>query len=506
MSLLTESARLGCRRDNCKESPLSMGRSRSRAGAPVAAPRKIHPIVALDYRVRVPSCLLLFALWTSLLLSRDAAPGTWALALFHSLLWPHLALLHGKHARDSKRAELRNLLGDSFLAATVSGLAGYSLWPTVTMIIGSNAANLSVGGNRFALTGLAVFALGCLVGGSFTGFAVDFGADIYTTFLSITTLLLFTTIFGMHSHVQTKRVLQNKQELMRQNQRIGEQNRHIETAWAQAERERTAAEQARELAEAANRAKSAFLANMSHELRTPLNAIIGYSELLEEEVVDAGQTQLQPDLRKIRAAGRQLSGLIDNVLDLSKIEANKFEIERVDVDLARLIDEVVDTTGPAVAKNENTLTLTVEPGIGVVRTDATKLRQVLLNLLSNAAKFTQAGRLRLDVRRRPERGLVFEVSDSGIGMTPEQLERLFEPFTQADDTTTRRFGGTGLGLAISRRLCRLMGGDITVRSEAGKGSCFTVFLPLDEAGGEPDDTRRAGPENVAAAPASLLAR
>ncbi|MGO4394395.1 ATP-binding protein [Variovorax sp. M-6] len=442
---------------------------------------KTHPIVELDYRVRLPVCLLVLGLWGTLLSQRNASVWFWALAVFHGLLWPHVAYLHARWAANSKRAELRNLLGDAFLCMLMVAVCSFSLWPAAVVVITLNAANLSVGGGRFAALGLLALAAGALVGGAFTGFAVDLESSLPIALLSIAALALFTAIFGVHSNAQTKRVLRHKQMLESQNLLIGEQNRHIETARALAEQERVAADQAREAAEAANRAKSAFLANMSHELRTPLNAIIGYSELVAEEVAELGQPQLQPDLHKIRAAGQQLLELINNVLDLSKIEAGKLELLIEDVDLEDLIRDVLDIARPLIARNANVLEVSVEPALGAVRADGMKLRQVLLNLLSNAGKFTRDGLLSLEVRgaaRDGLRWLEIAVSDSGIGMTAAQVERLFLPFSQADSTTTRRFGGTGLGLAISRRLCELMGGDIRVSSEEGKGSRFTVMLPV----------------------------
>ncbi|MET0543354.1 MAG: ATP-binding protein [Variovorax sp.] len=450
------------------------------AGDGSSRARRTHPIVELDYRVRLPVCLLTLGLWASLLTAQNAPEWYWAPALFHGLLWPHVAYFIATRSTNSKQAELRNLLFDTFVCSVMVGLTSFSLWPAAAVFITLNAANLSVGGNRFAGLALIAFVAGALTGGYLNGFTVHLDSNLSTTLLCITALWLFTTIFGVHSNMQTRRVLRNKQKLESQNLLIAEQNRHIEVARAQAEAERAAAVKAREFAETANRAKSVFLANMSHELRTPLNAIIGYSELLAEEMVELGQPHLQPDLHKIRAAGQQLLELINNVLDLSKIEAGKVEIVTEDIDLPRLIDEVLDIARPLIARNANTLELRVEPDIGTVRADSMKLRQVLLNLLSNASKFTQAGMLSLDARaasREGARWLEIAVSDSGIGMTPAQIERLFLPFSQADSTTTRRFGGTGLGLAISRRLCELMGGEIRVSSRQGQGSRFTVLLP-----------------------------
>lgn len=235
---------------------------------------------------------------------------------------------------------------------------------------------------------------------------------------------------------------------------------------------------ARDAAESANRTKSAFLANMSHELRTPMNAIIGYSEMLIEEAEDLKRDEFTPDLNKIRAAGKHLLSLINDVLDLSKIEAGKMTLFLEEFEVSAMIRDVVSTIQPLIEKNGNTLTVSVSADSGRMRADLTKVRQTLFNLLSNAAKFTEKSSIRLGVSRSPDaRSVLFEVADSGIGMTPEQLGRLFQAFTQADDSTTRKYGGTGLGLIISRKFCQLMGGDITVRSTYGQGTTFRVELP-----------------------------
>jgi GAF domain-containing protein/CheY-like chemotaxis protein/anti-sigma regulatory factor (Ser/Thr protein kinase) len=236
--------------------------------------------------------------------------------------------------------------------------------------------------------------------------------------------------------------------------------------------------------ELADRHKSEFLANMSHELRTPLNAIIGYSEMLQEDAADLGNEQLVDDLRKINAAGKHLLELINAVLDLSKIEAGKMELYLESFDVAGLVRDIAAVIQPLAAKNANRLEAQCSEGTGTMRADLTKVRQALFNLLSNACKFTERGTVSLAVAREVVDGqdsMMFRVSDTGIGMSPEQLTRLFEAFSQADAATTRRYGGTGLGLALSRRLCRMMGGDVTVESAAGRGSTFTIRLPVQVA-------------------------
>jgi adenylate cyclase len=237
-------------------------------------------------------------------------------------------------------------------------------------------------------------------------------------------------------------------------------------------------DKSRQLAEASER-KSQFLASMSHELRTPLNAIIGLTEMMVTNAARFGTEKALEPLRRVNAAGTHLLSLINEILDLSKIEAGKLELNPEPVDLARLIDEVIGTAGQLAEKNQNRLVVKAQENLGVLTADSMRLKQILLNLLSNACKFTKEGEVALCVRKVADgRDWVeLAVADSGIGMTAEQQAKLFQDFTQADSLTARRYGGTGLGLAISRKLARMMGGDVTVTSEPGKGSVFTVRLP-----------------------------
>jgi signal transduction histidine kinase len=237
---------------------------------------------------------------------------------------------------------------------------------------------------------------------------------------------------------------------------------------------------AKEMAESASRAKSSFLANMSHEIRTPLNAIIGYSEMLQEESEDLGYKNIVPDLRKINSAGKHLLGVISDILDLSKIEAGKMDLEPEIFDISGVILEITATMRPLVEKNGNRFNWHISHDLGAMKADRIRVKQIVYNLLSNAGKFTTQGMVVLEIKKASRSGqefIQFSVIDTGIGISAEQQETLFQDFRQGDASTTRRYGGTGLGLAITKRICEMMGGEITVKSKLGKGSRFTVRIP-----------------------------
>jgi adenylate cyclase len=234
----------------------------------------------------------------------------------------------------------------------------------------------------------------------------------------------------------------------------------------------------RQLAEASQN-KSQFLSSMSHELRTPLNAIIGLTDMMATNAARFGTEKAQEPLKRVKAAGTHLLGLINQLLDLSKIEAGKLELSPESVSVAALIDEVIGTARQLAEQNKNRLVVDAAENLGTLTVDPMRLRQILLNLLSNACKFTKEGDVTLRARKVADsrHWVELAVADSGIGMTPEQLSRLFQEFSQAEASTAKKYGGTGLGLAITRKLARMMGGDVTVTSEPGKGSVFTVRLP-----------------------------
>jgi signal transduction histidine kinase len=449
---------------------------RGLTGLLVPRGRRLHPILRLDYLVRISTYPLYFVLLVVALYPDRYTPFFWVLLSFHLFAWPHVALAIASRARNQKLAEYVNLLVDSAIIGCYLPIASYNLGPCTAAVLGILAGCISVGGWRMGLRGALAIGVGVLVGTMMYGVHFEpLGGSVLAQGLGVAVIFVYIIVFSYQSYGQAQRMVKVAKQMEAQSLDLQRNSALLEERTHQLEL-------ARDAAEAANSSKSQFLANMSHELRTPLNAIIGYSDLLIEEAEELDAQDLVPDLEKIRSSGKHLLGLINDVLDLSKIEAGKMEISLETFDVAEVLTAAVAMVRPLIEKNGNTLHLAIDPDLGAMHADLTRVRQILLNLLSNASKFTEKGTVSLVASRELDDGrhwIVFEVHDTGIGMTAVQRERLFQPFTQADPSTTRKYGGTGLGLSITKRFCELMNGTIGVRSEAGVGSVFTVRLPVE---------------------------
>jgi signal transduction histidine kinase/DNA-binding response OmpR family regulator len=380
------------------------------------------------------------------------------------------------------------LLIPTFLQWHLGGFAlsgSVSLWafvsPIVALIVSKEYKSARIW--FFAFFGL-VFISGVLEG-HLPGLEVGmphFGIVMFfvmNIFAPLITAYFIVYYFIQEGRRATRTMVKQSAELAQSNQSLQELSENLEEKVIERTQQLS---EALDAAESANRAKSLFLANMSHELRTPLNAIIGYSEILEEDAVDFGYEDAIPDLHKIKNAGKHLLSLINDILDISKIEAGEIDIYLEEFELIVLLDEVLSTIEPLIQQNNNTVVFEGDKtSLGQVTTDSTKLRQVIFNLVSNATKFTENGTITVSGQRylnhEDEDWIEIAVSDTGIGMTEQQAEKVFQEFTQADESTTRNYGGTGLGLPISRHFCEVLGGDIVVNSISGEGSTFTVHLP-----------------------------
>ncbi|WP_298932346.1 ATP-binding protein [uncultured Ramlibacter sp.] len=433
----------------------------------------IHPIVRVDFLTRVvtmPAILLMVIL--HLYPAGLTLPLLGALVV-HTLVWPHIAYHLARRSKTPKATELRNLLIDGLVTGVWLTVLQLSLWPSTAIIVAMVGGLLSVGGPAHAVRGVVLMLGGVLLSASVVGLQIQPDSSLSVSLLSSAALFGYMLTFAYLSHAQSKRVVNGLRQIRQQHAEIVEKSLLLEQRGLELN-------EAKESAEAASHTKSQFLANMSHELRTPLNAIIGYAEMLAEEAQDIGRTGFVDDLERIRGSGKHLLSLINEILDLSKIEAGKMDLFIESFELKPMLKGVVDSIAPVIAANGNRFELQIPAYAIAMHTDQTKLRQILFNLLSNACKFTERGTITVNVELEAGRGeVVLAVHDSGIGMTDEQLGRLFQPFTQADASTTRKYGGTGLGLTISKHFASMMGGDIAVSSQPERGSIFTVRLPLD---------------------------
>lgn len=437
-------------------------------------------VVRLVYPLRMAGFFLTLMVLSTSLYDRDLPTWAWVIICAQTLSWPHLAYWHARRRRDSKAGELLNLTLDCVIAGVYSVVASFSLLPCAFMIGSTLFDSLSIGGPRLLWRGVLGAALGMLLAIPLIDYTVLIETNLIGSFTSVLALFVFIGIVSTYSY--------------RSNQHFISAKRRLEAKAAELE-------VAREAAEAANRAKSRFLANVSHELRTPMNAIIGFTDLLLRSETDA---QRQTQLQHVDAASHSLLALINQVLDLSKIESGRLELECRAFDLRVMLDKL-DALFQSQAEGRG-LRFSIEVAADVptaLTGDALRLEQVLLNLLGNAFKFTHEGEVTLSVsivERLDERlRLGFTVRDSGIGISDEQRERLFTAFSQADSSTTRKYGGTGLGLVISRQLVSLMGGELTMDSMLEQGSefHFSVLLTLADAAALPPERVR---EAISAVP------
>lgn len=436
---------------------------------PAGRGSRIHPIVKLDYFVRIFACpipaLLVITSRTS---AGEPIPMLlWAILGVYALIWPHAARIAAQRSSgDIRRTEMRSLVVDAVVSGAAIALASFQLVPTLTIVTGLATILGSVGGIRLLLVGMFAFISSILiVGATVTGFSVALDGTPVSIGLSAAGLVAFQTMMGLLTYRTARNFIRSRRRIAEQAEEIRVQN--------------AALEEAREEALQAAQAKAAFLATMSHEIRTPLNGVLGMTSLL----ADTRMTPEQQDfVRTIQVSGTTLLSVINDVLDFSRIESGRLELEAEPLSVRGVVEEALEIVGPRARETGIELICEIEPDVPeLILGDAVRIRQVLTNLVGNAVKFTERGEVVVTVGLLPGSGdsraeIEFCVRDTGIGIPEDRLPLLFVPFSQADASTTRRFGGTGLGLAISKRLTELMGGAISATSVPGRGSTFRFTI------------------------------
>lgn len=451
---------------------------------PTPTKKRVHPIVRLDYVVRVLGCPIpALIVASSRLSAAEPMPlGLWIGLAFYGLIWPHFAFVFARRGADSKSRERRSLVFDAAVAGAAIALASFRTLPTIALATGYASMLASVGGVSLLAIGLpALIGSALLAGALFTGFAVETDASLLSTALSAMLLFSFQLLLALQTYRTARGFVESRRRIAEQADEIQLRNHELI--------------QAREEALQAAKAKAAFLATMSHEIRTPLNGVLGMTRLLTETPLNTEQREF---VHTIQVSGNTLLTVINEILDYSRIESGRMELEEEPLSVAEVVEESLEIVAERAREKGLELVSEVSPEVPrMIFGDVTRLRQIVTNLVGNAVKFTERGevlvklsRSRAETEDTPAE-IAIEVRDTGIGIPEDRIPMLFSPFSQADASTTRKYGGTGLGLAISKRLTEMMEGRISVESEVGKGSSFRLTI---EARSAPDSQPRPAPE------------
>ena len=433
--------------------------------------QNLHPVVRLNFLVRLITCPLGALLIATARIDESNPAALWVGLVVYAFAWPHLVVMFARRWRDSKEAESICLVFDAVLFGFASALVSFRLPPTGSLLIAIMTSCAAVGGRPLILRGALAYLLGAgLTAALVTDFHWSNDWPLLNTTISLLTLLFFQVLLALQTNRSARNFVQIKKHAEEQAAQIREQNRALEEA-----RERT--EAAMLQVEAANRAKSQFLANMSHELRTPMNAIIGYTELMLDETYGPLTPKMRDIHGRIERNGRHLLNLINEVLDLSKIEAGQLTLALGEYSLPEMIRAAVSAVESLAREKDLRLFITAAPVLPMARGDERRMSQVVLNLLGNAIKFTERGEVEVQVGLDGGQ-FVVAVRDTGPGIAITDQQRIFEEFQQADTSLTRTKGGTGLGLAIARRIVELHGGRLWVESVPGAGATFTFTIPV----------------------------
>jgi signal transduction histidine kinase len=439
-------------------------------GQEVPVDRPVHPVVRLNRIIRVVGCPMAAVVVATARLDEPTPGWVWVALAAYAIVWPQAAYWLSRLSADQKRAAHLCLMFDCACFGASGPLVSYRLVPTVVLATGILTAVTGVGGLPLFLSGLTVLGVVYLAGSFAADWHTATRTPLVTIVLSLALAFLFQLLLAFQAFRQARELIQKRRQIEEQSAQIVAQNEALEQAMQRAE-------EARRAMEAANLAKSRFLANMSHELRTPLNAIIGYTELILDATYGEVPQKVRDTLLRVERSGRHLLGLINEVLDLSKIEAGQLKLSVATFALPDTIHAAVTSLESLAREKGLTLSTQLAPGLPHAVGDERRIMQVLVNLVGNAIKFTDAGEVEVQGKLEGDR-FVVTVSDTGPGVAPEFRARIFEEFQQADTSTTRPKGGAGLGLAIAKRIVELHGGTLSLlKSEVGRGSTFGFTLP-----------------------------